>query len=66
MLLFARPERHAGRRAHSIIGVPPVFRISGKGRRFESLKSELFVGFSTVIAEQLCYLSLGPSPDRRR
>jgi hypothetical protein len=30
MILFARPQRHARRRAHSIIGVSPVFWIAAE------------------------------------
>jgi hypothetical protein len=36
MILFARPQCHAPRRAQGVIGVPPVFPISRQGATMEA------------------------------
>jgi hypothetical protein len=41
MLLFARPQLHARRRAHCIIGVSPVFSIPAKRRVLHATKARM-------------------------
>jgi hypothetical protein len=54
MILFARPQRHARRRAHRIIGVPPVSYIPAKGDDRKACRriliAEAVRRFSTVIS----------------